>query len=417
MLKSDIGLKTAVNDNEIAVIFSNNTTGNVIVRLNSNNYLAFVRNSEAIVKISGLDDGEYPFTVEYGGNSYYNPAKSNGTMIIKSQKIILEVSNVVKYYSGSERLTVRVFDDKNNPLENKSVLITINGNQYLRNTDNNGIASIALNLNGGSYNAGVVCGNTTANSTVTVKNTVESDNLVKIFKNSSQFYATFIDSEGNKLANREVQFNINGVFYYRNTTEEGMARLNINLIQGNYTITAINPLTGEMHSNYINILPLICENGDLVKYYRNSSQYTVRLIDENGEYKANASVTFNINGVFYQRSTNSTGHAKLNINLQPGNYVVTVDYNSCRVSNNIQILSLLSAVNLVKEYGSSAPFECRLANNYSNQPVTFNINGVFYNRQTDSDGIARLNINLQSGKYIITSSYNGDNIANMITIT
>ena len=52
----------------------------------------------------------------------------------------------------------------------------------------------------------------------------------------------------------------------------------------------------------------------------------------------------------------------------------------------------------------------------SGKEVTFNINGVFYNRLTDSGGVAKLNIRLMAGQYIITSSYNGCNIANKITI-
>ena len=54
---------------------------------------------------------------------------------------------------------------------------------------------------------------------------------------------------------------------------------------------------------------------------------------------------------------------------------------------------------------------------FSGQNVNFNINGVFYTRVTDSNGVASLNINLMSGKYIITSSFNGYNIANTITIS
>ena len=53
---------------------------------------------------------------------------------------------------------------------------------------------------------------------------------------------------------------------------------------------------------------------------------------------------------------------------------------------------------------------------YAYQSVTFNINGVFYNRLTDSFGTAKLNINLMPGEYIITSMYNGMAIANTITI-
>ena len=54
---------------------------------------------------------------------------------------------------------------------------------------------------------------------------------------------------------------------------------------------------------------------------------------------------------------------------------------------------------------------------YANQNVKFNINGVLYDKTTDIAGEAKLDIRLIQGKYIITSSYNGYNIANKITIS
>ena len=48
--------------------------------------------------------------------------------------------------------------------------------------------------------------------------------------------------------------------------------------------------------------------------------------------------------------------------------------------------------------------------------ITFNINGVFYNRTTDENGTARLNIRLVAGEYIITSQYENAVISNKITI-
>lgn len=56
-------------------------------------------------------------------------------------------------------------------------------------------------------------------------------------------------------------------------------------------------------------------------------------------------------------------------------------------------------------------FKATLLDGYGNpnpnQNVTFNINGVFYNRTTGSDGVAKLNIRLMPGEYIITLSYDG----------
>ena len=75
---------------------------------------------------------------------------------------------------------------------------------------------------------------------------------------------------------------------------------------------------------------------------------------------------------------------------------------------------------MAKKYGTSTPYTVRLldgnGNSYANQVITFNINGVLYTRTTNSDGVASLNINLHAGKYIITSSYNGLNHGNTVTV-
>lgn len=115
-----------------------------------------------------------------------------------------------------------------------------------------------------------------------------------------------------------------------------------------------------------------------------------------------------------------SGIARLNINLQPGNYIITAEYLDCKVSNNIKVLSVLSASDMSMKYHDGSKFTANLVDGqgkaYVGQTVQFNINGVLYNRVTDSLGQAKLNINLMAGKYIITSSYNGLNIAKTITI-
>ena len=55
-------------------------------------------------------------------------------------------------------------------------------------------------------------------------------------------------------------------------------------------------------------------------------------------------------------------------------------------------------------------------NPLANQIVTFNVNGVFYNKVTNDEGIASLNIRLMKGEYIITSIYNGFETGNTIKI-
>ena len=247
----------------------------------------------------------------------------------------------------------------------------------------------------------------------TVEFPIKTNDLVKIYKNESQFEANV------GVENATVNFKINGVGYNRTTNKNGTAKLNINLNPGNYTITTtFNNLSVE---NSVCVISPI-ESNDLVKYYRNASQYVVRILGPDGNYVgAGENVTFNVNGVLYTRQTNASGHAKLNINLEPGEYIITADYKGCMQSNKITVLSVLNASDITMKYLDGTQFKASLVdgqgNIYPNQYIQFNINGMLYYRLTDSTGTAKLNIRLMPGEYIITSSYNGQNIANTIKIT
>ena len=385
-----------------------------------------VVNGTAVAVLSDLPVGNITLPVTYSGDEKYNPIETEVNITVNEDTSdIIKAPDVTKYFGGPERFVVNVTDYQGNPLENMSVVININNKNYTRFTDENGSASIALNLPSRTYNATVTVENRTVNSTVTVLSTVNGTDIVKMYKNGTQYYATFLDSEGNYLAEgTTVNFNINGVFYERKVSgNKGLAKLNINLPAGEYIITAMNPKTGENTANNITVLSTITENRDITKYFKNATKYTVKVIGADGKVVgAGEKVTFNINGVFYTRQTNESGIAALNINLPQGNYTVTAEYNDCKVSNNIEVLPILRAKDLTIKYGTSDQFIAYLVDGqgkpYPNQKVFFNINGVLYNRTTDYGGRAILNIKLGAAvnTYTITSSYNGCSIANTIDI-
>ncbi|SDA37087.1 Ig-like domain repeat protein [Methanobrevibacter millerae] len=423
----DYPVELTFENNTISIALPEDATGNVSVEIANFTFSGEIVVGDVIIDVSVLDDGTYAANVYYPGDNKYGEY-ADSINISVSTYIRLTAPSVVKYYGGSERLYVYLLDKDGQGIPDKTIIISINGMTYSRVTDENGVASLALNLGSGEYDVLVKYAEKeviSVNTTVTVKTTVNGTDIVKMFRNDTQYYATFHDSNGNYLANgAEVNFNINGVFYTRYIYgNNGLARLNINLNQGEYIITAINPVTGEMSSNNITVLSRIVENNDLVKYYRNDSQYVVRIIGDDGKpVGAAESVRFNINGVFYTRSTDENGYVKMNINLQPGDYVITAEYNGCMVSNNIVVKPVLYANDLIKKYGTSDQFRALLIDGhgypYAGQQITFNIHGVFYNRITDVDGYASLNIKLGAAvdEYIITSTYNGASISNKIII-
>lgn len=406
-----------------ADIYPSNATGKVTFDVNGTYYNTTIENDVAKVLICNLSSANYLINVKYYGDDIHNSSDGVIALMVEDYYPVITAPNVEKYYKGNERFVFYLTDNSALPIANASVKININGVDYTRVTNNNGSASIALGLSAGVYTVTTQYNSSETYSTVKIKSTIDGSDITKIFRNGTQYYAKFMDSSGKILANHTaVTFNINGVIYTRYTNASGFARLNINLNPGVYIITATNPNTGEMHSNYVNVLSPIVENHDLVKYYRNDSQYCIRLLDAVGNpVGANVKATFNINGVFYTRNTNASGYVKLNINLEPGDYIITAEYNGYMTSNNIKVLSTLKAKDLVMKYRDGSKFEVNvldgMGNPLANASVTFNVNGVFYTRVSDGNGIARLNINLMAGEYIITSSYNNLNISNKITIT
>ena len=405
-------------DAVIEVTLPEDATGVVVASVDGELYAADVENGTATITIPNLPSGNYTTEVTYYGDDKYSPVTTTADIEVISKEEVI-APDVVKYYHGSERFIVYVLkDDKG--VANKTVSITLNGVTYNRTTDENGIASLGLNINVGNYTALVKVDGTQINATVTIKSTIAADDVIKMFRNDTQYYATFYDSEGNILPNTEVTFNINGVFYTRKTNDEGVAKLNINLNPGEYIITANNPVTGEMKSNNVTVLSRIVSD-DLVKYYRNASQFVVTVFGDDGNpVGAGENVTFNINGVFYTRQTNASGQAKLNINLNPGSYIITTVYKGCSQANDVEVLPVLYADDLVKTYGTSDQFKVLLVDGqglpYPGQNITLNINGVLYNRVTGLDGYAKLNINLMPGQYIVTSSYGAAVVSNKVTV-
>ena len=343
--------------------------------------------------------------------------------------VSIDINDFEMYYKNGTKLTGKLLDNNSNPIINQTVSITINGILYNRTTDGNGTFKMNINLDPNvynftvSYNGSDIYNSAFKNAKVTVLSVIESYDLVKYYKNESQYYATFLDKQGNPVANNTtVTFNINGVFYTRYTNENGTAKLNINLIPANYIITSIHP-NGEKKGRNITVLSTILSK-DLVKYYKNESQYYATFLDKQGNPVANnTTVTFNINGVFYTRYTNENGTAKLNINLIPANYIITsIHPDGLQRGNNIFVNKTLITYDISQPCNKTgtATFNAEVLDGQgrplSNASVTFLIAGKVLTKITDEKGIAFINIKAYPGVYTITTTYNGYSVGKTLEI-
>ena len=340
----------------------------------------------------------------------------------------IDVPDVELYYKNGTRLIASLSDVDGNALANQSLIFELNNQNYTRNTNDLGQASIAVNLNPGNYSVKLyylgdgTYLNNSAEASISVLPTMFADDVVKYFKNDTQYYVLLVDAYGNPLVNATATMNINGRFYNRTTDDKGFAKLSINLPEGTYILTAYHPYTNGTISNTITVLPTIYAD-NIIKYYKNDTQYYATFLDGTGNPLHNTEVAFNINGVFYTRTTNNEGIAKLNINLADGVYVLTAynPINDDKISSTIEVLPVVYADDITKIYRDNRKFNALfvtgLGDPITDANVTFNINGRFYDRTTDEYGIAGLNINLLPGTYIITAYHpNGYAKANTVTI-
>ena len=327
----------------ITVTIPEDGTGSVIVTINGTDYKGTVIKGIAKVIIPDLDEGTYKVVTFYTGDNKYDSMIVNGTITVNKNTITTLIMNdVVKYFRGSQKLTAKLVDAIGNPIANATVYFTINGKVYAKITDENGMASMGIGLVPNEYKVNALFNGTkdhdksTANATVTVKSTILGNDTTLYFLNGTKYVAKFLDSDGKALTNTTVKFNINGVFYTRVTDENGMASLNIRLDPKLYIITAYNPVTGEQRANEVTVLPRIIAE-DLSMKYLDGSSFNATLVDGQGKAVAGVNITFNVNGVFYHKTTDANGVARLNIRLMPGDYIITSTYDKCWASNKITI--------------------------------------------------------------------------------
>ena len=327
----------------VTVVVPDDGTGEVIITIDGKEYKGSVDNGVAKVVIPDLKEGTYKVVTFYTGDNKYDSMIVNGTITVnKNTKTTLTMDDVVKYFKGAQNLTAKLVDAFGNPIANATVYFTVNGKVYAKTTDKNGTASMGIGLVPNEYKVNAVFNGTkdydkaTANATVTIKNTVFGNDTTLYFCNGTKYVAKFLDSNGKALANTTVKFNINGVFYTRVTDENGTASLTIKLDPKSYVITAYNPATGEERANNITVMPTLITK-DLSMKFQDGSKFNVTILDGQGKPLANQNVTFNVNGVFYNKVSGADGVASLNINLNAGKYIITSMWNGYQVGNNITI--------------------------------------------------------------------------------
>ena len=163
------------------------------------------------------------------------------------------------------------------------------------------------------------------------------------------------------------------------------------------------------------------DGSDVKMYYKGNASYDV-VLSQNSHPVNNVSLIVKINGVSYNKTTDSNGKVSIPLDLNTGTFTASAFYsNIANITNKINVLPVITAKDITTTYKStkyySAKFLDSEGNLLKNTDVKFKVNGKTYTKKTNSKGIATLNLNLKVGKCTVYAIHpNGYQISNRITI-
>ena len=156
-------------------------------------------------------------------------------------------SNVVGYESFETQINIKLTSDSK-PLPSKEVSIDLNGKNYKKITDSNGMASLSVNLAQGKYTAQFTFlgDNTTSGavktSTITIKQAEKTSLTIGDkdinYRQGSKclFYVKLLNSKGKAVKNQEVTFKVAGHTFTAKTDSSGAAKIYLNLKKGTHRV-------------------------------------------------------------------------------------------------------------------------------------------------------------------------------------
>ena len=415
----------------VTVNVPTDATGDVIIIVDGVDYTVAIENGKAVKTIADLKANDYTVTVKYSGDNNYN-ANQNTTEFTVSKISDYNMNITVPEFKEGVNSTINVVLPKD---ATGTVTVEIGGKNYTANVTD-GVANVIIpGLGVGDYNITTTYSGDAKYDLMTKKGNItvipnvdvnlDVDDVVMVYHDGTRLVAKLTDYQGKPIVNATIYFNINGVNYARTTDANGTASIALNLESGAYpVIVAYNGSASysKISKNItVTINPSIIAD-DLVKMYKNDTKFSAKFLGSDGKVLANTTVKFNINGVLYTRTTNNDGVGSLAINLRPGEYVLTA-YNPVTGEQqgfNITVKSLIVTQDLTKYYMNASSFQATIYDKNGSlavgKNVTFNINGVFYTRTVDENGVVSLAINLRPGEYIITTIYEELDIGNNVVV-
>ena len=332
----------------ITVTLPSDISDYIYLTINSIVSSANALNGQATFNINGLSADTYSFTVNFPGNSRYNPVTLTDSIKVmkKSEQTPVETSSIKAYdmkraYLSDYDFEATFYDGRGNLLTNKMVIFEVNGNEYEVQTNKYGAAQLKTQLSAGVYNVTVtnpLTGEKVTRQMTIVARIAENTDIQMDYSFKSTFKVRVYGDNGAVVgAGEKVTFTLNGAAKIVQTDKNGYASFVIDIKPGKYSLTT--EYRGVKAVNNVVVKQVLTAKNMKFKKSKKVKKFKATLKTSSGKAIVGKKLTVKVNGKTYTAKTNKKGVAVFKIkNLKKkGKYRAAVTYLKTSVTKTITV--------------------------------------------------------------------------------
>ena len=302
----------------------------ISVNLNGKDYVVKTGNDGKVALPVDLLPGKYVAKIKFNEDNIYLASSVSSNIVVNKVATVLTAGDINITYGDSANLIITLKDTKGNASSGKIILININDKDYFTTTDNNGEATLPIDLLPGKYAAKIRFGedeiylSSFADASIVVDKVdtvLSANNVNMVYDDSKNLVVTLTDSKGNALLGKSVTITLNDDVYTKKTNAKGQVVLSVDEPASKYnariSFAGDDIYKSSGHTSGVTVNKAASKINASAKAFKaksKSKKLTVTLKNKNRVIK-NVIVKLTVNKKTYKVKTNSKGVAVFAIKL------------------------------------------------------------------------------------------------------
>ena len=206
------------------------------------------KNGNAKIKLPSIKAGTYTVKYSFAQTQFYKASSAKSKLyVIPSKTPTFTVKSTTTFGHGAGTPFKVALTSGGVPIVNKVVTLTLKGTKYTKTTDSNGIVSLPINLDIGTYTISYTnkafsklnskTGSTTINVVKRAATTLKWTSATSFTEGTQTCQILLQDSNNKAISGQTVKLTVNSKTYTATTSSTGYATFKLSFSAGNHEVS------------------------------------------------------------------------------------------------------------------------------------------------------------------------------------